>query len=173
MAIFAITGVLASTSPSIEIGSGGSVAMRSALPTNSCVVACRAESLSALAIQFVAPESLGFFLSISFLVGIVVGGLASVYGAVFGAFFALWGRGVENNVYAQIGLVMLVGLAAKNGILIVEFANQLRDSGRDIPTAIREAAARRLRPILMTSIATVAGAVPDAMEFVVGVEALR
>ena len=55
---------------------------------------------------------------------------------------------------------MLVGLAAKNGILIVEFANQLRDAGRDIGTAIREAARRRLRPILMTSIATVAGAVP-------------
>jgi multidrug efflux pump len=55
---------------------------------------------------------------------------------------------------------MLVGLAAKNGILIVEFANQLRDSGREIGEAIREASARRLRPILMTSIATVAGAVP-------------
>src|SRR3546814_12228754 len=55
---------------------------------------------------------------------------------------------------------MLVGLAAKNGILIVEFANQLRDAGKDIGTAIREASHRRLRPILMTSIATVAGAVP-------------
>src|SRR3546814_1135387 len=55
---------------------------------------------------------------------------------------------------------MLVGLAAKNGILIVEFANQLRDAGKDIGTAIREASRRRLRPILMTSIATVAGAVP-------------
>jgi multidrug efflux pump len=68
--------------------------------------------------------------------------------------------GKTMNLYSQIGLVMLVGLAAKNGILIVEFANQLRDAGRDIATAIREAAARRLRPILMTSIATVAGAVP-------------
>ncbi len=55
---------------------------------------------------------------------------------------------------------MLVGLAAKNGILIVEFANQLRDQGRDVGAAIREASQRRLRPILMTSIATVAGAVP-------------
>jgi multidrug efflux pump len=64
------------------------------------------------------------------------------------------------NLYSQVGLVMLVGLAAKNGILIVEFANQLRDQGRDIGQAIREASARRLRPILMTSIATVAGAVP-------------
>jgi multidrug efflux pump len=64
------------------------------------------------------------------------------------------------NLYSQIGIIMLVGLAAKNGILIVEFANQLRDQGRDVAEAIREASARRLRPILMTSIATVAGAVP-------------
>src|SRR3546814_4202150 len=58
---------------------------------------------------------------------------------------------------------MLVGLAAKNGILIVEFANQLRDEGVEIGEAIRGAAARRLRPILMTSIATVMGAVPLVM----------
>ncbi len=58
---------------------------------------------------------------------------------------------------------MLVGLAAKNGILIVEFANQLRDQGLDVAQAIRQAAARRLRAILMTSIATVAGALPLAM----------
>lgn len=64
------------------------------------------------------------------------------------------------NLYSQIGIVMLVGLAAKNGILIVEFANQLRDEGMEIVEAIREASARRLRPILMTSIATIAGAVP-------------
>jgi multidrug efflux pump len=64
------------------------------------------------------------------------------------------------NLYSQIGIVMLVGLAAKNGILIVEFANQLRDQGRDVATAIMEASIRRLRPILMTSIAMVAGAVP-------------
>ncbi len=68
--------------------------------------------------------------------------------------------GQSLNLYSQIGIVMLVGLAAKNGILIVEFANQLRDEGRDIATAIREASARRLRPILMTSIATASGAVP-------------
>jgi len=64
------------------------------------------------------------------------------------------------NLYSQVGLVMLVGLAAKNGILIVEFANQLRDGGKDVASAIRDASKRRLRPILMTSIATVAGAVP-------------
>ncbi|MEJ7925822.1 efflux RND transporter permease subunit [Sphingobium sp. AN641] len=64
------------------------------------------------------------------------------------------------NLYSQIGIVMLVGLAAKNGILIVEFANQLRDEGLEVMDAIRQAATRRLRPILMTSIATVIGAVP-------------
>jgi multidrug efflux pump len=68
--------------------------------------------------------------------------------------------GQTMNLFSQVGLVMLVGLAAKNGILIVEFANQLRDAGSEIGDAIRDAARRRLRPILMTSIATVAGAVP-------------
>jgi multidrug efflux pump len=80
--------------------------------------------------------------------------------AVAGGLVGLALMGQTMNLFSQVGLVMLVGLAAKNGILIVEFANQLRDAGRDIGTAVREAAARRLRPILMTSIATVAGAVP-------------
>ena len=80
--------------------------------------------------------------------------------AVAGGVFGLAIMGQTINLYSQIGVVMLVGLAAKNGILIVEFANQLRDEGRDVAEAIRMAAARRLRPILMTSIATVAGAVP-------------
>ncbi|MFS8137172.1 MAG: efflux RND transporter permease subunit, partial [Thermomonas sp.] len=62
--------------------------------------------------------------------------------------------------FSQIGIVMLVGLAAKNGILIVEFANQLRDEGRTVHQAIVESCAIRLRPILMTSIATVMGAIP-------------
>jgi multidrug efflux pump len=80
--------------------------------------------------------------------------------AVAGGLIGLALMGQTMNLFSQVGLVMLVGLAAKNGILIVEFANQLRDAGRDIDTAVREAARRRLRPILMTSIATVAGAVP-------------
>ncbi|MFN3388228.1 MAG: efflux RND transporter permease subunit [Allosphingosinicella sp.] len=80
--------------------------------------------------------------------------------AVAGGVAGLAAMGQSLNLYSQVGIVMLVGLAAKNGILIVEFANQLRDSGRDIAEAIREASRRRLRPILMTSIATVAGAVP-------------
>src|SRR5690606_25278123 len=64
------------------------------------------------------------------------------------------------NLFSQVGIVMLIGLAAKNGILIVEFANQLRDEGREITAAIVESATVRMRPILMTSIATIMGAVP-------------
>lgn len=80
--------------------------------------------------------------------------------AVAGGVIGLAIAGGSINLYSQIGIVMLVGLAAKNGILIVEFANQLRDQGAEVGDAIRRAAARRLRPILMTSIATVMGAVP-------------
>ena len=80
--------------------------------------------------------------------------------AVLGALIGLWLTGNSLNLFSQIGIVMLIGLAAKNGILIVEFANQLRDEGRSIAEAIAESAAVRLRPILMTSVATIAGAVP-------------
>jgi multidrug efflux pump len=80
--------------------------------------------------------------------------------AVTGALLGLWISGVTLNLFSQIGIVMLVGLAAKNGILIVDFANKLRDEGRSIQDAIVEASAVRLRPILMTSIATIAGAIP-------------
>ncbi|GAA5078844.1 efflux RND transporter permease subunit [Lysobacter panacisoli] len=79
---------------------------------------------------------------------------------VLGALIGLAVTGGTLNLFSQIGIVMLVGLAAKNGILIVEFANQLRDEGRNIHQAIVEASAVRLRPILMTSIATVVGAIP-------------
>lgn len=79
---------------------------------------------------------------------------------VLGALVGLWITGGTLNLFSQIGIVMLVGLAAKNGILIVEFANQLRDEGRSVDQAIVEAAGIRLRPILMTSIATIMGAVP-------------
>ena len=80
--------------------------------------------------------------------------------AVGGGLLGLWLTGSTLNVYSQIGLVMLIGLAAKNGILIVEFANQLRDEGREFHDAVVEASVVRLRPILMTGITTVAGAVP-------------
>ncbi|MEO7199141.1 MAG: efflux RND transporter permease subunit, partial [Dokdonella sp.] len=80
--------------------------------------------------------------------------------AILGALIGLWVTGGTLNLFSQIGIVMLIGLAAKNGILIVEFANQLRDEGFSINEAIAESAAVRLRPILMTSIATIAGAIP-------------
>ena len=80
--------------------------------------------------------------------------------AVLGALLGLWLTGGTLNLFSQIGIVMLIGLAAKNGILIVEFANQLRDDGRSIQQAIAESSAVRLRPILMTSVATVMGALP-------------
>jgi HAE1 family hydrophobic/amphiphilic exporter-1 len=83
--------------------------------------------------------------------------------AVMGAFFALWLLRYENNVYAQIGLVMLIGLAAKNAILIVEFAKMEYDKGKPILEAALTGAKLRLRPILMTSFAFILGCVPLAL----------
>jgi HAE1 family hydrophobic/amphiphilic exporter-1 len=83
--------------------------------------------------------------------------------AVFGAFLALWIRGFENNVYAQIGLVMLIGLSAKNAILIVEFARAQRMEGKSPADAALEGARIRLRPILMTAFAFIFGTVPLAI----------
>ncbi|GIX17211.1 MAG: multidrug transporter [Rhodothalassiaceae bacterium] len=80
--------------------------------------------------------------------------------AAAGGLLALYLGGSTLNIYSQVGLIMLIGLAAKNGILLVEFANQLRDQGRDVRPAMIEAAGIRLRPILMTSFSTVMGAVP-------------
>src|SRR5271163_260651 len=80
--------------------------------------------------------------------------------AVFGAFFALFFRHLENNVYAQIGLVMLIGLSAKNAILIVEFAKIEYDSGKPLIEATLTGARLRLRPILMTAFAFILGCVP-------------
>jgi HAE1 family hydrophobic/amphiphilic exporter-1 len=80
--------------------------------------------------------------------------------AVFGAFLALFGRGLENDVYAQIGLVMLIGLAAKNAILIVEFAKMEHDKGKPLIEASLSGAKLRLRPILMTAFAFILGCVP-------------
>jgi len=80
--------------------------------------------------------------------------------AAAGGLFGLVMAGSSLNIYSQIGLIILIGVAAKNGILIVEFANQLRDQGRSIKEAIVESSALRLRPIIMTSIATAFGALP-------------
>jgi HAE1 family hydrophobic/amphiphilic exporter-1 len=82
--------------------------------------------------------------------------------AVLGGLGAQFWRGFANDVFCQVGLVLLVGLAAKNSILIVEFAEQLRDQGRSITDAAIEAARIRLRPILMTSIAFILGVLPLA-----------
>lgn len=80
--------------------------------------------------------------------------------AIGGGLIGLWFTGHSLNLYSQIALVMLIGLAAKNGILIVEFANQLRDAGRSFDEALVEASVLRLRPILMTGVTTIAGALP-------------
>jgi HAE1 family hydrophobic/amphiphilic exporter-1 len=80
--------------------------------------------------------------------------------AVLGALSAQWMRGLSNDVYCQVGLVMLIGLAAKNAILIVEFAEQLRGRGLSIIDAAIEASRLRLRPILMTSLAFILGVLP-------------
>lgn len=79
---------------------------------------------------------------------------------IFGAFAAAWLRGLTNDVYVQIGLVMLLGLAAKNAILIVEFARTRREEGMSIREAALEGAKLRLRPIVMTSLAFILGVVP-------------
>jgi HAE1 family hydrophobic/amphiphilic exporter-1 len=89
--------------------------------------------------------------------------LLAVPMAVLGALFAQSLRGYANDIYCQIGLVMLIGLAAKNSILIVEFAEQLRRKGRSIADAAIEAAELRLRPILMTSFAFILGVIPLAI----------
>jgi HAE1 family hydrophobic/amphiphilic exporter-1 len=94
----------------------------------------------------------------SFVLPFIV--LLAVPMALLGALSAQWVRGLENDVYCQIGLVMLVGLASKNAILIVEFAEQLRQRGMPLLEATVEAARIRLRPILMTSFAFILGVVP-------------
>lgn len=83
--------------------------------------------------------------------------------AVAGAFLSLWLFGQTWNIFSQIGTIMLIGLVTKNGILIVEFANQLKERGKSVKEAIHEAAEARLRPILMTSITIALGALPIAL----------
>ncbi len=77
-----------------------------------------------------------------------------------GAYLGVWMRGYDNNVYVQVGLIMLIGLAAKNAILIVEFARSRRGEGADIETAALDAARLRFRPILMTAFAFIMGCIP-------------
>jgi multidrug efflux pump len=99
--------------------------------------------------------------------------LLSVPLAVFGALLTLYIFGESLNIYSQIGLIMLIGLVTKNSILIVEFANQKKESGLNIIDAVVEASTIRLRPILMTSLATVFGILPIAIGLGAGGESRR
>ncbi|MDN5368741.1 MAG: hypothetical protein PWP74_49 [Shewanella sp.] len=89
---------------------------------------------------------------------------------VFGGFLGLWLTQQGLNIYSQIGMIMLIGMVTKNGILIVEFANQLRDRGLAFEQAIVDASARRLRPILMTAFTTLVGAIPLILSSGAGAE---
>lgn len=90
--------------------------------------------------------------------------------AIFGTLLSLWYFNQTLNIFSQIGAVMLIGLVAKNGILIVEFANQRQEQGMSIMEAIKDAAAVRFRPILMTSISTILGILPIALALGAGAE---
>jgi multidrug efflux pump len=89
---------------------------------------------------------------------------------VAGAVFSLAAVGLSLNIYSQIGIILLVGLMAKNGILIVEFANQLRDEGKDVTQAVIDSTVLRLRPIVMTVVSTVLGAMPLVLASGAGAE---
>ncbi len=90
--------------------------------------------------------------------------------AIVGAAVGMWVHGISINIYSQVAIVMLVGLAAKNGVLIVEFANQLRDRGVEFMDAIVAASATRLRPVLMTSLCSAFGAIPLLLAVGAGAE---
>ena len=106
-----------------------------------------------LVVLLVLAAQFESFISALILMATVPFGLAA-------AIYAILLTGGSLNIYSEIGLVMLVGLMSKNGILIVEFANQLRDHGQSVREAIRNAALIRLRPVVMTMIATVLGGLP-------------
>jgi multidrug efflux pump len=104
----------------------------------------------------------------SFIHPIVI--LLTVPTGLAGAIYAMQIGGLSLNVYSQIGIILLIGLIAKNGILIVEFANQLRDEGREVRDAVIEASVLRLRPIIMTAVSTVFGALPLVLASGAGAE---
>ena len=90
--------------------------------------------------------------------------------AILGSLVALWFFELTLNIFSQIGMILLIGLVSKNGILIVEFANQLRARGMELEEATREAARRRFRPVIMTSISTILGILPLALAVGAGAE---
>jgi multidrug efflux pump len=85
--------------------------------------------------------------------------------ALFGALASMWYFNITMNIFSQIGIIMLIGLVSKNGILIVEFANQRKQAGFPKLEAVKDAATRRFRPILMTSLSTIFGIAPLALGF--------
>lgn len=90
-----------------------------------------------------------------------------------GAFILLWAMDQSLNIYSMIGLILLMGIVKKNSILLVDFTNQRRNDGLDIQHALEDACPKRLRPILMTTFSTVAGAIPLAFSLGPGSEALK
>ena len=96
--------------------------------------------------------------------------MLTVPATIGGGLLGLYLTGNSLNIYSQIGLIMLVGLAAKNGILIVEFANQLRDSGVEFREALIQSCEVRLRPVLMTGVTTAAGSIPLILSSGAGAE---
>jgi multidrug efflux pump len=104
----------------------------------------------------------------SFLQPLVI--LLTVPLALFGGLLGLHLGGASINIYSQVGMVILIGLATKNGILVVEFANQLRDEGRTWRDAVLDASVLRLRPILMTGLSTSLGALPLVLASGAGAE---
>ncbi|HEY3226337.1 MAG TPA: efflux RND transporter permease subunit [Planctomycetota bacterium] len=93
--------------------------------------------------------------------------------SVTGAAIVLWAAGLTLNVYSAIGIILLMGIAKKNSIILVDYTNQRREKGADWKTAVLEACPVRLRPILMTSISTIAGAIPAAMSLGPGAELIK
>jgi HAE1 family hydrophobic/amphiphilic exporter-1 len=131
------------------------------------------ETSSGLAVTFAIALAVVFLVLAaqfeSFVSAIIV--MATVPLGLACAVFAILLTGGSINVYSQIGLVLLVGIMAKNGILIVEFADQLREQGRSVRDAIEQASVVRLRPVMMTMIATVLGGVPLVLAQGAGAEA--
>ena len=90
--------------------------------------------------------------------------------AIIGGVFALWVSGNSLNIYSMIGLVLLIGLVAKNSILLVDLTNQLRDKGASVNEALKEACPVRLRPVLMTSLTIILALLPAALGLGAGAE---